>query len=64
MTILLNNLFCIAHKKECVLNTEYHIIMGPWYSGTQYGMRILRLEFKSQKVPRDVDLGQVNFTIA
>ena len=41
-------------------------LMGPWYSGTQCGMRIPRQEFKSQRVPwlRDVDLGYVNFTIA
>ena len=25
--------------------------MGPWYSGTQCGMRIPRPEFKSQRVP-------------
>ena len=47
--------------------------MGPWCNVTRCGMRIPQLEFNSQRVPiykyniqipRDVDLWQVNFTIA
>ena len=32
------------------MNIQFRL-MGPWYSGTQCGMRILRPEFKSQRVP-------------
>ena len=39
--------------------------VGPWYSDIRCGRRIPLPEFKCQRVPwpRDVDLGQVNFTI-
>ena len=44
----------ILSRRKCLhlcLRFRIRFIMGPWYSGTQCGMRIPRPEFKSQRVP-------------